>query len=301
MSQTVVVSGGSGFIGSKIARAALERGYEVVSLDKVPGVDSDVDSRICDISDSEQLARQFPKQPTAIFHFAARTSVLESKLDPEGVFATNVLGTHNLLELARTRSVDSFLFASTNAIVGEAESIAINESNLLAPLTPYGASKAAGEMLMSAYLGSYDIATCAIRLTNVYGPNMFKKDSIIPRIMRALLGGNPLEIYGDGKQWRDFIFSQDVVDAFFLALEQRVVGALTIGAGQSYTVAEIVETVEAVAGRSVPTIHGPARAGEMRGVQVDITRARSLGFEPKIDLVAGVGAVWQDYLDQQTR
>ena len=295
MTETMVVTGASGFIGSKIAARALAAGYRVVNIDKRASSNPDLDTRLCDISDAAALAAAFPAEAAAVGHMAARTSVLESKTDPQGVFETNMIGTQNLLELSRQRGVRSFVLASTNAVVGETKDPYITESSALAPLTPYGATKAAGEMLLSAYAGSYGIACASIRLTNVYGTGMQHKDSIVPRIMRALLGGKPLEIYGDGLQWRDFVYAADVVDAFFLALDQGLVGPLVVGAGQSFSVRDVISAAEQAIGREVPVVWGPARSGEMRGVRVDITKARSLGFEPRVGLVEGLALVWEDF------
>ncbi|MDA8116161.1 MAG: NAD-dependent epimerase/dehydratase family protein [Actinomycetota bacterium] len=295
MTETMVVTGASGFIGSKIAARALAAGYRVVNVDRRPSSNPDLDTRLCDISDAAALAEAFPGEAAAVVHMAARTSVLESKTDPQGVFETNMIGTQNLLELSRRRGVRSFVLASTNAVVGETKDPYITESSALAPLTPYGATKAAGEMLLSAYAGSYGIACASIRLTNVYGTGMQQKDSIVPRIMRALLGGKPLEIYGDGLQWRDFVYAADVVDAFFMALDQGLVGPLVVGAGQSFSVRDVISAAEQAIGREVPVVWGPARSGEMRGVRVDIAKARSLGFEPRVGLVEGLALVWEDF------
>ena len=295
MTETMVVTGASGFIGSKIAARALAAGYRVVNVDRRPSSNPDLDTRLCDISDAAALAEAFPGEAVAVVHMAARTSVLESKTDPQGVFETNMIGTQNLLELSRRRGVRSFVLASTNAVVGETKDPYITESSALAPLTPYGATKAAGEMLLSAYAGSYGIACASIRLTNVYGTGMQQKDSIVPRIMRALLGGKPLEIYGDGLQWRDFVYAADVVDAFFMALDQGLVGPLVVGAGQSFSVRDVISAAEQAIGREVPVVWGPARSGEMRGVRVDIAKARSLGFEPRVGLVEGLALVWEDF------
>ncbi|MDA8103336.1 MAG: NAD-dependent epimerase/dehydratase family protein [Nitrospiraceae bacterium] len=295
MTETLVVTGASGFIGSKIAARAVSTGYRVVNLDKRPSSNPDLDTRACDISDADKLAEVFPAEAVAVVHMAARTSVLESKTDPQGVFDTNMVGTQNLLELSRRYGVRSFVLASTNAVVGETKDPYITEASALAPLTPYGATKAAGEMLLSAYAGSYGIACASIRLTNVYGTGMQQKDSIVPRMMRALLGGKPLEIYGDGLQWRDFVYAADVVDAFFIALDQGLVGPLVVGAGQSFSVRDVVSAAERAIGREVPVVWGPARSGEMRGVRVDITRARAMGFEPRVGLVEGLGRVWDDF------
>ncbi len=295
MAEMLVVTGASGFIGSKIAARAAIEGYRVINIDKRPSTDPGLDTRQCDITDAAALAEAFPEQATAVVHMAARTSVLESKSDPQGVFETNLSGTQNLLELSRQRGVRSFVLASTNAVVGESTDPHITEASALAPLTPYGATKAAGEMLLSAYAGSYGIACSSVRLTNVYGTGMQNKDSIVPRIMRAVLGGKPLEIYGDGLQWRDFVYASDVVEAFFLALGRGLVGPVVVGAGQSHSVRDVISAAEEAIGREVPVVWGPARSGEMRGVRVDIAKARAMGFEPRVGLVDGLGLVWEDF------
>ena len=298
MKSKIVITGGSGFIGSKLVERACELGYEVVNLDLKERTFLGAESRICDIRDSESVLKSFPKDVSVLFHLAGLTSVLQSKLDPQGVFNSNVIGTQNLLEASRISGVETVILASSNAVVGGNDTHEIDEMGSLSPLTPYGATKAAAEMLLSAYSGSYDMRTSAIRLTNVYGLDMFAKDSIMPRIMRALLGGNPIEVYGDGQQWRDFVFASDVVDAFFLALDLKIIGPLTIGFGESYTVLEILESVERVTGLAVPYIMGPAKVGEMRGVRVNIQRARSYGFTPKVSLDSGIEMLWQDFKDQ---
>src|SRR5207237_3198228 len=132
---------------------------------------------------------------------------------PGGTFDTNVAGTHALLEAARAAGVQSLAFASTNAVTGPMEAPAIVETAVLKPLTPYGATKAAGEMLMSAYTASYGVRCVCLRLTNVYGPGMQAKDSIVARLMRAIRLEREFEIYGDGRQVRDYVHVSDVSDA----------------------------------------------------------------------------------------
>ena len=128
-------------------------------------------------------------------------------------------GTATLLEAARAAGVDALVFASTNAVVGhDATAGAISEASAPRPLTPYGATKAAGEMLMSAYTASYGLRCACLRLTNVYGPGMQAKDSIVARLMRAIQTGATFEIYGDGLQVRDYVNVDDVTEAVRLAL-----------------------------------------------------------------------------------
>ncbi len=174
----------------------------------------------------------------AIVHLAASTSVLRSVERPAQTYADNVAVTQELLELARIRGVSRFLLASTNAVVGDVGTTTITEELPLRPLTPYGATKAACEMLLSGYAGAYGMTTCALRFSNVYGPGMAHKDSFVPRLMRAALSGSTVRIYGDGSQRRDLVHVDDVVRGVLLGWDSRYTGsgdhrirAVGVGAG----------------------------------------------------------------------
>jgi UDP-glucose 4-epimerase len=188
------------------------------------------------------------------------------------------------------------VFASTNAVTGPMDAPAITEAARLRPLTPYGSTKAAGEMLMSAYTASYGLRCCAIRLTNVYGPGMQAKDSIVARLMRAILLGNTFEIYGDGTQVRDYVHALDVIQAVRLALESEAwSGPMVIGAGRSLSVLEVVDAVRQVTGADIEVRHGPARAGEMPAVIVDPARALAAGWSPRYSFEQGLAGVWEEW------
>jgi len=230
----------------------------------------------------------------AIVHLAAATSVVGSMRAPDQVFENNVTVTAGLLELARGRGVPQFVLASTNAVVGDAADGVINERTPLGPLTPYGGTKAAAEMLLSAYGGSFGIVGCALRFTNVYGVGMRTKDSLVARLMRAALTGSTLQVYGDGEQRRDFVHVTDVVSAVRLALEDTWAGTVVIGSGASVSVLEVIDAVRAATAVELPVEHVPARDGEMRAVVVDTTRARQLGYEPQVRLESGLASLWRE-------
>jgi UDP-glucose 4-epimerase len=233
---------------------------------------------------------------SAIVHLAAVTSVLGSLRDPEGTYRTNVAGTHTVLEAAREAGVESLAFASTNAVVGEIEGGLIDESAIPRPLTPYGASKAAAEMLMSAYSAAYGVRCACLRLTNVYGLGMQAKDSIVARLMRAIRLGQGFEIYGDGEQVRDYVNVSDVSRAMLDALvNEDWQGPIVIGTGTSLSVLEVVEAVRRVSGADFEVRHGPAKPGEMRAVVVDNSRARAAGWTPQFDLAGGLVGVWDEW------
>src|SRR5262249_53659804 len=172
----------------------------------------------------------------------------------------------------------------------------IHEELPLRPLTPYGATKAAAEMLLSGYAGGYGMTTCALRLTNVYGPGMQRKDSVIPRIMRAVRAGAPLQVYGTGAQRRDFVHVDDVVAALLAAYRGAVAGPVIVGTGRSTSVRERAEAAGSVVGRRVKVEHGDPKPGEMPAVNVSIERARTLlGYAPAVTLTDGLATVWDEF------
>jgi UDP-glucose 4-epimerase len=292
----ILVTGGSGFIGRQVVAGLSADGAQIRVVDLQPHPDPAVDLVQGDIADREVLERAFDGGFDSVVHLAAETSVLRSIEQPELIYHTNVEGTHRVLEAARAAGVTSLAFASTNAVTGPMDTPAITETVPLRPLTPYGATKAAGEMMMSAYTAVYGLRCACLRLTNAYGLGMQAKDSIVARLMRAILQGGTFEIYGDGRQVRDYVNVADIVEAVRLALvTEDWRGPVVIGTGTSLSVLEVVEEVRRVTGAELSVRHGPAKAGEMPAVIVDPSRARGLGWDPQWNFADGIAAVWQEW------
>jgi UDP-glucose 4-epimerase len=293
----ILVTGGSGFVGRHVVATLAAAGAHVRVVDLQPHPDPSVDIVIGDIADQETIDAAFDGGFDGIVHLAAVTSVLRSVEHPEATYRTNVEGTHRLLEGARLTGAGALAFASTGgAVTGPVASLPITESAVLAPLTPYGATKAAAEMLMSAYTAAYGLRCVPLRLTNVYGPGMQAKDSIVARLMRAVRLGSTFEIYGDGTQVRDYVHVSDVVAAFAAALtDDRWHGPTLIGTGHSLSVLDVVDEVRRVSGADLQVTHGPAKAGEMPAVVVDASRARAAGWEPRWTFSEGVAGVWEEW------
>jgi UDP-glucose 4-epimerase len=292
----VVVTGGSGFIGRHVVAELSRDGAQVRVVDLNPHPDPSVDVVQGDITDPAVLERVFADGADAVVHLAAVTSVLRSLEHPRLTYETNVAGTHEVLEAARAAGARSFAFASTNAVTGPMDGPAIVETATLRPLTPYGATKAAAEMLMSAYTSSYGLRCAALRLTNVYGPGMQAKDSIVARLMRAIRLSGAFEIYGDGRQVRDYVHAADVAGAFRLALTNADwQGPMVIGTGHSLSVLDVVQEVRRVSGAELDVRHGPAKPGEMPAVIVDPSRAQAAGWTPRYDFAEGLRGVWEEW------
>lgn len=291
----VLVTGGAGFIGAHLVQFALERSSEVVVADLQGRSNPEAHHVVADIRDKNVLFDRISGKFDTVFHLAAKTSVLQSINNPQEVFETNVIGTHNVLELARATGAQRILLASTNAVVGNWTGTEITENSPLRPLTPYGSTKASAEMLSSAYSASYELRAMQLRLTNVYGEGMSKKDSVIPRLMRTAQGSASFHIYGDGAQYRDYVYVKDVVRAFIHLAETNGEGPVIIGSGTSITVNSMIEKVSKATGVSISYDHVEAKPGEMRGVSVDNSLAKSLGVRFEVEIDEGLRRTWSDF------
>ena len=298
--QRVVVTGGSGFIGAYVVAGLCRLGANVLSVDRRPAPpfgchpagDHSVTVVEGDLREGAVVEAAVPPGTGSIVHLAAQTQVLRSIEDPQGSFDNNVVVTAALLERARHVGASTFVLASTNAVVGAGASGTLHEAVPLAPLTPYGATKAAGEMNLSCYNASYGLRGVALRFTNVYGPGMSEKDSIVPRLMRVAANATTFDVYGDGLQLRDYVNVADVVSAIVMSLTNKAAsGPVVIGSGSSVSVIDLVELVEKAIDIKLEVRHIPAKAGEMPAVIVDNSKARSWGWAPRVSLEEGLAEV----------
>jgi len=291
----VLVTGGAGFIGRRVVRALLAEGHEVTVADLRAFPGPEVRSVTGDLCDPGVPERAIGPGTDVIIHLAAITSVLASVNDPVSTHRLNVDATARLLELARENEVGTFLLASTNAVTGNVGTAVITEQTVLRPLTPYGATKAAAEMLLGSYANCYGMAGAALRFSNVYGPGMAEKDSFVPRLMRAARDGEGVQVRGDGTMLRDLVHVDDVVQAVLTAWRARYTGPLILGAGTSVSVNDMVATARRVTGAPIPVEYVPVGNGEMPAVVLDISAARSIGYAPSHDLESGMATVWPDF------
>ncbi|MCF8069629.1 MAG: NAD-dependent epimerase/dehydratase family protein [Desulfobacterales bacterium] len=296
------ITGGAGFIGiNLIEYLNLSGDHEITVLDNeilgnrehLAGLDTNFIKG--DIRDRDLLDRIIPGQD-AIIHLAADTRVMDSIENPVFNFDVNVNGTFQLMEAARLAGVESFVAASTGgAIIGEADP-PVHEGMVPRPLSPYGASKLTMEGYLSAYAGSYGLKSVALRFTNIFGPRSFHKGSVVAAFMRRILNGDPLIVYGDGTQNRDYLYVGDLVKGIVNAVETGVNGVYQLGSGQPTSINELIAQIELAIGCSPGEIsvqYKDFRDGEILHTWGKIDKARdAFAFNPETDLLEGLKKTW---------
>jgi UDP-glucose 4-epimerase len=255
-----------------------------------------------DIRD-ELVARQCAKNVSCIIHLAANTGVGPSVENPRLDMESNVAGTFNMLEAARLNNVKKFIFASSGAPAGEVEP-PIHEELPPHPVSPYGASKLAGEGYCSAYYHTFGIDTICLRFGNVYGPRSKKKSSVVAKFIRQAINGETCEIYGDGTQTRDFIYIADLIEAVLLCIEKDIGGEiLQIATGKERTVGETADIIAAACakrGIEMQITHGQTRLGDVKRNFADTSKAtKMIGWKVQMELNEGIEKTLESFFRSQ--
>jgi UDP-glucose 4-epimerase len=299
--QWILITGGAGFIGANLVRLLLTAGYQVRVFDDfsvgkqeyLAGLDLDlIEGSILDVAAVKQAVRGVE----GVVHLAAQTGVPGSLQDPYHDCETNVIGTLNLLEACRHAEVKRFVFASSNAPLGRQDPPATEDKAPL-PISPYGASKLAGEGYCLAYQGSWGLGTIVLRFANIYGPYSSHKNSVVAKFFKDILAAGQITINGDGQQTRDFIYVGDLCRAIQLALESDVAGEVfQIATGVETSIAQLAQLVQTIAAQDVQLHYGPPRQGDIRKNYSGIRKAHSmLGWEPQTDLSSGLQRTWRSF------
>jgi UDP-glucose 4-epimerase len=299
----VLVTGGGGFIGSNLVRALLERGDEVRVLDNFStGNRANLEDVEDDVELVEGELRSYERVHAAtrgvelVFHQGALPSVPRSVQDPLTTNAVNVEGTVNVLLAARDEGVRRVVFASSSSVYGNSGTLPRREDASPDPISPYAVAKLAAERYCVSASRVYPLETVALRYFNVFGPRQDPHSqyaAVVPKFISAVAAGEPVPIYGDGQQSRDFTFVANVVEANLLAADadgDGVSGAiLNVATGRSATVDELADTIGAILGKPVEKTYLPPREGDVRDSLADVSEARRLlGFEPRIGLEEGL-------------
>jgi nucleoside-diphosphate-sugar epimerase len=312
MAERCLVTGVAGFVGSHLAERLLRGGYEVIGVDRF----SDYYPRPVKEANLSELRRQdgFTFHETDlcsaelrphlagvsyVFHQAAQAGVRASWGESFRVYVEdNVLATQRLLEACKGRAVRRFVYASSSSVYGEALDLPVTESSPTRPVSPYGVTKLAGEHLCYLYRANFGVPAVALRYFSVYGPRQ-RPDMAFHRFVTAIRAGQPITVYGDGTQTRDFTFVADAVEANWLALRAQLPDewrVWNIGGGSRASVNEVLTALERIMGQRAVLKHVPVQHGDVQHTWADVNAAqRDLGFAPRTTLEQGlqVQVAWQ--------
>ena len=297
MSTKVMVTGGAGFIGSHLVDRLIQEGNQVIVIDNLStGKRKNVNKKAqfykMDIQ-SKRIERIFRNErPLIVVHLAAQMNVRHSTENPAFDAQVNILGTINILEHAVKHGVRKVTFASSGgAIYGEQEVFPASESHRTDPLSPYGISKLAGEKYLAYYTSATGLRYVALRFANVYGP---RQDSdgeagVVAIFSKLMLDGGQPIINGTGKQTRDFVYVDDVVEAIMVTLGEDVQGIYNVGTGQETTVNECYGIIKDLTKSQCKDLYGAAKKGEQFRSVLDVTKIREkFGWDPQVSLQEGL-------------
>ncbi|MBI5682896.1 MAG: GDP-mannose 4,6-dehydratase [Deltaproteobacteria bacterium] len=316
--KTILVTGGAGFIGSHLVDALIERGYSSIvviddlSLGRLSNLDnarqrnSDIEFYKMDLAVDDLLALR-DKHFDIAFHMAV-IPLPASLVHPKETVDRNIAMTTAVCEMARNRQIRRLINFSSSEVYGSAKIVPMNEEHPMEPSTPYAASKMAGDAVVFSYMETFGIDAVTVRPFNNYGPrqNDTIYAGIIPIIINRALKRNPIFIFGNGMQTRDFIFAKDTVNAaidFALKTEYSKGEEINIASGKETSVNELVSTILQIMDvEDLPIEYHPPRPGDVRRHLADITKAKQLiNFEPKTTLIDGLENTIKWYKEKNNR
>ena len=292
----ILVTGGSGFIGSHVVERYHEVAEVVVLDDLRTGHRNNLDGFNCRFVEGsildQALVDELMQGVDYVFHLAALVSVPESMSLPAETVNINVHGLLNVLESARRHGVKKMCFASSAAVYGENPVQPKVESMVLDPRSPYAITKLDGEYYCALYAREGWLSTACLRFFNVFGPRQDPKSAYaaaVPIFLHHSRHNEPITIYGDGGQSRDFIYVKDIVGALAFAAEtQEVQGVFNAGYGQAITIAELVSEISKLTGSQSIIQHEPVRAGDIRHSASDASKLREAGWNPMFTVLSGL-------------
>lgn len=316
-SQRIIVTGGAGFIGSSLIDKLLAAGHQVLCQDDLndyydPEIkknnfrqhlkNKNYTLKVTDIRDLNAVLDDFKAfSPQIVIHLAARAGVRPSLENPFLYEAANVTGTLNLLQAAVNCGVEKFVFGSSSSVYGINSKVPFSEEDpLLKPISPYAATKIAGEALCHTYAHLYNLSVVVLRFFTVYGPRQ-RPDLAIIKFARLMRNGETIPVYGDGSMQRDYTFIDDITHGIIAAANYNDTPYEIINLGNNRTVslAELISTLEKVLGVKAKIQYLPEQPGDVPLTYADVSKAaRLLNFRPNTDLAAGLQA-FADWLQNQ--
>ena len=306
--ETILITGGAGFIGSHLAESRLEAGRRVVVLDNFdpyydPAIKRDAVDRLeriggprfelveGDIRDADLLAALFERESfNGVIHLAARAGVRPSIEDPVLYSSVNLDGTTRLLEACRRYDVKKFIFGSSSSVYGNNEKVPFSEDDAVDhPISPYAATKKAGEVLCHAFHHLFGMQIACLRFFTVYGPRQ-RPEMAIHKFARILSDGGAVPMFGDGTSARDYTFVADIVAGVERAYENTTgFHVWNLGGSRTVTLRELIEKIAASLGIPARIDRQPLQAGDVDRTWADVSRAKAeLNWEPEIDIDAGI-------------
>lgn len=316
--QKVLVTGGAGFIGSHCCERLLAQGISVVVIDdfndfydpavkeaNIAGILDRITLVRGDIRDVDLVGRLFTEHRfDAVFHLAARAGVRPSISDPKLYFTTNIDGTFNLLDACRHHGVKRFIFASSSSVYGINKKVPFAESDPIErTISPYAATKIAGEQICSNYSHLFGIHCACLRFFTVYGPRQ-RPDLAISKFMKSVRNGKPIDRYGDGSTARDYTYVEDIVSGILAAAAYAEISPFEIfnlGGSATTTLGELISLVEETLGKKAEIRQLPDQPGDVPRTFADIGKARELlGYESQTPIRDGIRkyATWLEENDR---
>lgn len=266
MSKKVVVTGSKGFIGARLVNHLRDEQHEVVELD-LPRVD------IAVMNPGDPIMKEVFEGVEVVFHLAVM-NLEHCKRDYKGCINSNVLGTANIMELAKRFGVKRVVYTSASSVYGNPRELPASESTAHNPATLYGATKSASEKIIQSYCNNFDLTFGVFRLTNCYGPGQV--NGLIPNVVRALLGGMKISVTGTGEQTRDFVYVDDVVQVLMRSIEHPLYSFVTnLGSGQQTSVNEVIKWLSGYTGKEAQVEHLPLTRDRF-AFAADLTKFRQL-------------------------
>lgn len=305
-----LVTGGAGFIGSNIVDELVRRGHQVTVLDDLSAgkesnladVRGKIDLRIGSITDLADV-QSACHGADYVIHLAARTSVPRSVQNPVETNHVNIDGTLNVLVAARDAKVRRFVYAASSSAYGETPALPKTEAMQPNPISPYGITKYVGELYAGVFGRVYGLENVCVRYFNVFGPRQdptSQYSGVLSRFMLAVIEGQPLVVYGDGEQSRDFTFIENIVNETLRACEAKGASGMVFngGTGARITLNQVLKLLEKATGKKIQAKYDPPRTGDIRDSQADVSLAlKVLGYEPRVHFEEGLQRTWEWYKD----
>jgi UDP-glucuronate 4-epimerase len=313
-----LVTGAAGFIGSHLAAALVARGRRVIGIDnfdpyyardiklanlvRVQGQSEHRGFELieADLRDRDAIAGVFHRvKPATVFHLAALAGVRPSIDDPARYLAVNVGGLSNVLDAARASGCRTFIFASSSSVYGNSAPVPFHEDDpCAAPISPYAATKRAGELLGHVYADRFGLRFAALRFFTVYGPSQ-RPDLAISRFMQLIAGGDEVPMFGDGSTMRDYSYIDDII-AGVLAAEPAISDQRAapfriwnLGSDRPISLRGMIDSIATVVGRPARLVRRPMQPGDVDRTWADLARSRmELGYEPRTSFEVGLAQQW---------